>query len=682
MNLVRLEQKMKLNSNQQKAVMCDLRPTIVIAGPGSGKTHVIVNRINYMLTELHCLAHQILVVTFSKLAAEEMKERYVRQFGEAPITFGTLHSVFYRILRRSNPSRYALDQLLAEDKRKILLTQLLKEMDTDEGDEFLDGFMKHLSLMKNQLIIPNEYQPDGISKPIFIELLKRYEAYKERHGLFDFDDMLVECYYLLKNDVALCHAVGQHYRYVLVDEFQDINLVQFEILKLLVQEHQHLFVVGDDDQSIYQFRGAKPSYLLDFKKHFQNAQDIYLDVNYRCSGAILKQSLLLINQNKVRYQKQLTTPNPQGEMPQIVTCKDAKEEALHILHEITKRRKKGIPLKNMAVIYRTNIQARPVVETLLAANIPFCLRDGMISLYDQWITKDILSYLHLACSMDQTDYAYRIINKPKRYMSKANIELARKGNKPFLFNLLEIDSLTEWQKNYVQELLFDLQVLREKSLLEAIHYIRHHIGYDQYLTEYAAYRKMPALSLFEVLEDIEDSAQNYHSLEEWEEALIEMSTQIKQTAKKDATDTLTLTTMHGSKGLEFDTVFIIDVVEGSIPYHKSTSVQEIEEERRLLYVGMTRAKHKLFLYVPTQKHGKKVESSIFIDELKVNELKEHLKVGQKLRHKKLGIGKIIEVLEQKIMMVQFNNGEKRKIDSHYCLKNDIIAWEDEEDEKQ
>lgn len=676
-----MEQKMDLNTNQIKAVTCDLKPTIVIAGPGSGKTQVIVNRIYYMITKLSCPARNILVVTFSKMAAEEMKERYLHLFGDAPITFGTLHSVFYRILRKAQPSRYELEKLLLEDKRKMLLTQLLKEMDADEGDEFLEGFIKHLSLMKNQLIVPKAYQPEGIPKSVFLELLNRYEAYKERHSLFDFDDMLVECYYLLKNDSALCKAVSEHYKYILVDEFQDINLVQFEILRLIVRYHEHLFVVGDDDQSIYQFRGAKPSYLLDFKKQFNEVNEIYLDVNYRCSRSILQHSLALIKQNTVRYQKQLTTPNPKGEMPQIVYCKDAKEEAMHILHEISKRRQNGISLKQMAVIYRTNIQARPIVETLLAANISFCLRDGMLSLYDQWITKDILSYLHLSRHLDQTELAYRIINKPKRYISKVNMEIARKGKNNFLFNLLEIESLTEWQKNYIQELLFDLQVLRDKPLIEAIRYIRHHIGYDQYLNEYASYRKMPAMSLFEVLDDIEDSAQNYHSLEEWENALIDVATQIKQTTKKNMADALTLTTMHGAKGLEFDTVFIIDVVEGIIPYHKSMTLAEIEEERRLLYVGMTRAKSKLFLYVPAQKHGKTIESSLFIKELQETQLKEQFIVGKKIKHKKLGVGKIIEVLTKNMIIIEFNTGQKRKIDGQYCINNAIINWEDEDHEE-
>ena len=671
---------MKLNNNQIKAITCPLKPTIVIAGPGSGKTQVIVKRIHYMIHEMNCPSYHILVVTFSKMAAEEMKERYTQLFGQTPVTFGTLHSVFYRILRKANPTRYAIENLLMEDKQKTLLKQLLKEMATEEGEEFLDGFMKHLSLMKNQLIIPKAYEPNGISKQTFLELLNRYEAYKERQGLFDFDDMLVECFYLLKNDNTLRQAASHQYQYILVDEFQDINLVQFEILKLLVQEHQQLFVVGDDDQSIYQFRGAKPAYLLDFKKYFTDAQEIYLDVNYRCSGAILSQSLNLINQNTVRYQKKLTTPNEKGELPKIIHCKDAKEEALHILQVISNRRTAGISLSDIAIIYRTNIEARPIVEALLAANIPFSIRDGMVSLYDQWITKDILSYLHLAQDINELELAYRIVNKPKRYISKVNMEAARKGPRSFLFNLLELDTLTQWQKNYIQELLFDLQVLGEKSLIQAIQYIRQHIGYDHYLLEYAAYRKMPLQSLYDVLEDIEDSASNYDSLIEWETALVEMSQKIKQTIKKSPTDTVTLTTMHGSKGLEFDTVFIIDVVDGIIPYHKSVTKEEVEEERRLLYVGMTRAKQKLYLYVPSQKHGKAAQSSPFLEEMSEQLLKECLKIGQIIHHKKLGTGKILQVLSDYMIIVQFEKGEKRKIDSQYCINNAIISWEDEEDE--
>ena len=672
---------MKLNENQKRAITSSLDPTIVIAGPGSGKTQVICHRINYMINSLGCVPMHILVVTFSKLAAEEMKERYIQQFGNEPVNFGTLHSIFYRILRKANPTQYDLNKLLMDDKRKVLLEQLIKEAEIDEGEDFLDGFIRHLSLMKNQLIIPNDYEPSGISKSAFLQLEKRYEAYKARHGLFDFDDMLVDCYYLLKNDEQLLRMVATRYRYVLVDEFQDINLVQFEILKLIVSEHQHLFVVGDDDQSIYQFRGAKPAYLLDFKKYFKLAQEIYLNVNYRCSGAILESSLSLIEKNVNRYHKDLVTPNPYGQQPIMVACKDAREEALHIIDQIAKYKKASIPLEEMAVIYRTNLQARPIVEQLIGANIPFCLRDGMISLYDQWITKDILAYLHLAQDKNDDELLTKIINKPKRYISKVNLEIAKKSDQSTLMTLLGMETLSIWQKDYLQEFLFDLQVIKEKSLVEAIRYIRHHIGYQNYLLEYAAYRKMPAESLLEVLDDIEDSASSYDILETWEESLRQMANQLRMTPKKRQKDMLTLTTMHGAKGLEFNTVFVIDLVDGIVPYHKSLG-EEIEEERRLLYVAMTRAKEHLYLYLPRQKHGKAADISPFVQELKRSELDRKLKIGQVIYHKNLGKGTITKVLDNSIIIVQFVSGEKRKIDSIYCINNAIIAWEDDQNEKR
>ncbi len=673
---------MDLNISQKQAVTCSLGTTLVIAGPGSGKTHVIINRLHYMTSHLNCLPQHILVVTFSKLAAEEMKERYIKQYGHSLITFGTLHSVFYRILRHAMPKRYSLDALLLEDKKKSLLQYLLKDMESEEGEEFLDGFMKHLSLMQNQLISPQHYYPDGIAKDVFLELLKRYEAYKERHNLFDFDDMLVACYHLLKNDSAILKAVRAQFQYILIDEFQDINFVQFEIIRAIATGNKQLFVVGDDDQSIYQFRGAKPSFLLDFEKYFPDTKKLCLNINYRSSQHILQYALALISENQNRFQKDLSTVNPKGLLPQIITCADTKEEALHVIHTITQRKSEGIPLNDMAIIYRTNLQARPIVETLFAANIPFCLRDGMTSLYEQWITQDILCYLHLADNINQPSLALRIMNKPKRYISHATIRQISEMEGHFFMNLLSLETLSEWQKNYIQQLLFDLQVLKEKSPYEAIQYIRQQIGYDQYIIDYVAYRRMQVDSLFEVLAELEDSAKEYASYVEWECHLKEISSKVKAELKqkKHPHEALTLTTMHGAKGLEFNTVFIVDAVDGTIPHYKSKTPFELEEERRLFYVAITRAKRCLFIYLPKQKHDKDVSPSPFIDQIKIRLVEGKQKVGANIYHKSLGKGRIIEVLENNIIQIKFNNGQVRKIDSHYCIKNDIISWEDENDE--
>ena len=537
--------------------------------------------------------------------------------------------------------------------------------------------------MQNQLIESKNYYPEGISREAFINLLKHYEAFKERHQAFDFDDMLVACYYLLENDDAILKVVREQYQYILIDEFQDINEVQFRIIKKIAEAKRQIFVVGDDDQSIYQFRGARPEFLLDFKKHFPEVEEIYLDVNYRSTQTILNYSLALIEHNTKRYLKSLTTPNAKGSAPLFIPCKDAKEEALLIVNEIIKQKNEGLFLTEMAIIYRTNLQARPIVEALLAANIPFCLRDGMVSLYDQWITQDLFAYLYLAENINQPELAARIINKPKRYISNAAMQQAKQMGGHLFMNLLGLDTLTEWQKNYIQQLLFDLQVLKEKDLKNAIAYIRRNIGYDQYVMDYASFRRMPASSLLEVLDDIEDSTEGYVSFKEWENMLKTMSEQVNAQAKnKNITqEALNLMTMHGSKGLEFNTVFIIGVIDGTIPHHKSHLPAELEEERRLFYVAMTRAKENLFIYSPEERHGKNVDISPFIREIQVQLVQSKLKVGQLLYHKSLGKGMIMEILENTVILVKFNNGQVRKIDSHYAIKNAIIVWEDEIDEK-
>lgn len=674
---------MNLNEGQLKAVTCDLKPALVIAGPGSGKTHVLINRINYMIKKLQCEPRHILVVTFSKMAAIEMKERFMHTFNYGGVTFGTLHSVFFRILRRAYPNRYQMEQLLLEDKKKQVIQNLYAQMEVDEGEEFMENFLRHLSLMKNQLIDPKNYYPEGLSKEIFYKLYKAYDAYKERHGVFDFDDMLVECYQLLMQESGLLRAVQSQYQYVLIDEFQDINKVQFEIIKLLAGQKEQLFVVGDDDQSIYRFRGANPSFLLDFKSHFKETQEIFLEVNYRSTKQILKQSLALIEHNTKRYQKALSTPNELGEMPQIIQCKDSKAEALDILKKIAQLKAQGESLNEMAVIYRTNRQATPIVSELLAANISFSIRDGMTSLYDQWITKDIFSYLHLAQNINQPELALRIMNKPKRYISQVVMQKVSGMQGHLFMNLLGLEELNEWQKNDIQQLLFDLQVLKEKSLQEALRYIRTKIGYDQYVLDYAAYRKIPHTSLIEVLDDLEESAKEYASAEEWEKGLSDLAIEIKKQVREanHMDERLTLTTMHAAKGLEFKYVFIIDVVEGTIPHHKSQTVAEEEEERRLMYVAMTRAKKQLFMYVPSEKNGKEQFASCFLKEIAHSEARKHLKEGGIIYHKKLGKGRIIEVINQHVLKVCFKENQIRKIDSDFCLNNGIITWEEKRNEK-
>lgn len=666
-------EKKQLNCNQKRAVELPLGATMVIAGPGSGKTFVITERVRYMINQLQCQSQHILVITFTKAAAEEMKSRYLELMPSSGVTFGTFHSVFYRILRRFNPKRYDLEYLIGEDKKRQVIEKIYQSMETVEHDEdFIELFLEHLTLMTNQLIQPKYYHPDGISKEVFYNVFKRYEHYKEQHGLFDFDDMLVHTYHLLKNDEHVLTFYQRKYKHILIDEFQDINCVQFEIIKLLCKSHHDLFVVGDDDQSIYQFRGAKPEFLLSFEEYFNPVQKVVLDTNYRSTPHILHYSNNLIGYNMNRYEKVMHATHQEGDQPVLRYCEDAKEQAHLILNEVVKLHKEGIPLKECAIIYRTNIQARPLIEALRTVQIPFVIKDAMVTLYDQWMTKDILSYLHLAYNIEDSTRFLQIINRPTRYISKAAIEEAKRKNGSLIQNLLSSELLSAHQKDRIEELLFNLQRLKKMSLQEAIAYIRHTIGYEKYLLEYAQYRKIPSEGLINMLLELEDSANEYRNVKEWEEALYAISMSVKQSSRQKGHDALTLTTMHSAKGLEFDAVFIIDILEGVIPHSKSLSDMQIEEERRLFYVALTRAKKKLYLYIPKNRYQKKAESSPFI--LEILTPKITLKEGDCIKHKMYGKGRVIK-LEGSKAYIHFKNGQKI-VDYLYCIKHHLLYREE------
>lgn len=665
--------KTHLNENQLKAVQMPLCPTMVIAGPGSGKTHVIVQRVHYMIEQLKCSPSNILVITFTKAAAQEMQERYYKRFGENRVNFGTFHSIFFRILRLSNKSKYSLDNLLSEDKKRYIIEQIYRGLNSEEYEDFLDTFLNHLTLMKNQLIHHKYYNPDGMSKELFLEVYNKFEQYKERHNLFDFDDMLVDCYYSLKNDPGLLEYCRNKYQYVLIDEFQDINCVQFEVVRLLTEKSRNIFIVGDDDQSIYRFRGAKPEFLLGFKDYFTEAKQVVLDINYRSTPNILAASNALIAHNVERFDKKMKTYHGPIENPKVVYCANPVDQAALIVKRITDLIQSGNKYSDIAIIYRTNIQARPLLETFLSANIPFQLRDTMPTLYEHWITKDIISYLELAKDLSQADHATQIINRPSRYISKAQLNEAKALDNNILFGLLKLDSLNEWQKDPIQQLIYYLQGLKSKALKEAIHYIRKIIGYDKYVLEYANYRKIPSEGLLDTLDEIEESSQNYSSVEEWQNALYNIAMSIKQTAKSGLKEAVTLTTMHSAKGLEYKIICLIDVVDGVTPHSKSTVESQLEEERRLFYVGLTRAKERVYLYVPSTRYDKPTTISQFIDELSHPPIK--LAVGDQITHQKYGVGKVI-TLQGNQAQIAFKNNQLKTIDYNFCISKKIITMED------
>ena len=605
----------RLNDEQRVAVGHEEGPMMVLAGPGSGKTTVILCRLRRLLEEGKAAGENILVVTFTKAAAEEMKRRFPLK--NAGVTFATFHSIFFRILRKE--MNYRVDQIILEEERRNVFRSFLSKTDwqIQDHEEYISQFLQELSFMHNEQLSYGGFEPRNMPKDEFRKLYQTYERYKENNHKLDFDDMMTSCFELLQTNQRVLAEWRERFTYIMVDEFQDINKVQYACLRLLAAPRENLFVVGDDDQSIYSFRGARPDFLLEFSKHFPNSKQAILNKNYRSTDHIIGLAKRLIEKNQYRFKKNQAGVQERAGCPiTLLLAQDLTEEAEEIAVEIGKRLDDEVPAEEIAVIYRTNLQAGAFARALHRRGIPYVLKDGGSSIYDHWIVKDLLAYLHLAESEDSDSALLRIINKPKRYISKELLGDAGKMRYTLLRNLYACPTLKKWQEEQLENLQQDLQQLRKRKPYEALRYIRNVIGYDEYLTEYATYRHSSAQMLLQIADEIVELATRCPSTAAFERELEELSTQMKEQKRKRQDQTgVMLMTMHGAKGLEFESVFLPTVLQGIIPHDKSLEEDQLEEERRLFYVAITRAKEQLILSMPKERYGKDAVPSVFLEEL-------------------------------------------------------------------
>ncbi len=669
--------EMKLNIEQLKAVKHNSGPCLVVAGPGSGKTTVITARILYMINNFRIEPSKILVVTFSRAAANEMKERFKAYSKNrySDVTFGTFHSVFFRILQEYKG--YKLENLMDEQEKIIILRNIIRNNNfgiSGETEEIIE-IINEISYLKNTFIDINHYNAYSCKNDFFRQIYKKVDEIKESSMKFDYDDMLRDCFYLLKNNGKILEQIRRQYEYINVDEFQDINPVQFECIKLIASPKNNLFVVGDDDQSIYSFRGAAPDIMLDFEKYYRNAVRIILDTNYRSTGLIINAANLVISYNKNRFSKVINTVNDNGENPTIFYVDDFEKESEIIVEQVLELSKKDIDLSEIAVIYRTNLQARAIVDALVCNNIPFHALDGLSTLYNHWVYNDILGYLNLSQGYNNNDFI-RIVNKPKRYIRRDILASHAKQN-CMIDNLILEEELNYNQKNLLVELNSSLKRMKSMTAKDAIKFIRKYIGYDDYLKEYALNKGVDAIGLVETAEDIETSSKSYNTIPEFLVHINNLKTNIYKSGKNKNVDGVRLLTMHKAKGLEYETVFLIGCIDGLVPYIKDNNVSDdiIEEERRLFYVGMTRAKKRLFIISPKNRYNKKAQASRFIKEITDGKQlsKDQMKIGQRIYHKIYGEGMIEEIFSDKSkrMKISFNTVEK-ELDIETCLKNKII----------
>lgn len=606
---------MSFNSSQLTAIKHVNGPMLVLAGPGSGKTTVITQRIINLVQEEGISPSDILVITFTKAAAKEMEDRYLKLVAsdrEQRVTFGTFHGIFFKILKYAY--NFNANNIIKDEQRYDFIRGILYKykFEANDENEYINNALNEISLVKNEQISIDSYYSVNFSEEEFRILYKEYDDRLKMLRLIDFDDMLVYCYELFLKRPDILKQWQNKYKYILIDEFQDINMLQYEVVKMLALLENNLFIVGDDDQSIYRFRGAKPGIMLNFPKDYPTAKKVLLDINYRSRPEIIKGACNLIKHNTERFDKNIKSFKRSGDSIVFYEFKSLAEQNLKILSILNDAVKNNESLGDYAIITRTNLQPGYLIQKLMEYNIPFISRDAIPNIYEHWIAKDIFAYINIALGSKSRSQYLRIINRPNRYVSRSVFDREN----------VEIDDIYKYyeDKSYMLERLDDfkdqLGMLKVLSPYSAVNFILKGIGYEDYLKEYAEYRRMNFDDLKEISEEILVRSKSFKTYEDWYESIDEYKIKLKNKMEAfDPANSIVVTTMHASKGLEFENVIIPDANEDITPHKKAILEADIEEERRMFYVAMTRAKEKLYIFSCNDRFNKIHTKSRFVEEI-------------------------------------------------------------------
>ncbi len=604
---------MDFNFSQTKAIDHIEGPMLVIAGPGSGKTAVTINRVRRLIA-YGIPASNILTVTFTRAAADEMSDRFSRicSCSELPL-FGTFHSIFLMILRQYGA--YVHIHIVSErEKHAFLKSELRKfHLEMDDEDRVVSDIISEISLIKNNMLDISTYTDSCIDDDVFKCIYANYNYMLKNSDWVDYDDILLNTYTLLINNPDILEHWQHRFQYILVDEFQDVNAIQYRILRLLCLSHRNIFAVGDDDQCIYRFRGSSPAIMKQFMKDYPDCETVLLDINYRCDEQILLPSLNLISYNEDRLSKDISASQDSkaSDTFSITEFKDQSEQYKSIAQQILKSHTAGLPLSQIAILIRSAHDAPLISKQLAYSEIPCTILGKVPSKYDHFIYKDICAYLKCALGTAERSDLIRIINRPSRYISRLSIpdaDIHTCGNAMRQYYTADPDTCRRIDIFYSQ-----LSFIARLPAKAAVEYICKAIGYEHFLSEYAQDQHISPATLTDILKDIRQMAAHCSSIENLLR-LIDDNTSANAFA--DATDdAVNIMTMHASKGLEFDTVFLPNINKNIMPVSRCSSRDMIFEERRLMYVAMTRAKCHLHISFVHTIRGKQFPPSIFIGEI-------------------------------------------------------------------
>ena len=623
---------MNLNVSQAEAVCHSNGPALVLAGPGSGKTTVITCRIQYLIDHYHIPAEDILAVTFSRKAADHMKDRFFQLHqGNGLPFFGTFHSIFFMILRFAY--NLTTRNIITEAQKYAIITEETEKLSLEYEDaaEFAGSLLHEISKVKTGAVNLNSYLSSTVPPASFRILYAKYEKALADRNLIDFDDMLSLCLDLLSERSDILGYWQSRFQYILADEFQDINPIQYRILKLLALPQNNLFAVGDDDQSIYAFRGSSPGIMTQFLKDFPDAFRITLDTNYRCGKVILDKAKTMIQYNRHRLEKQQETcPETGAGKFSVCRCKTQQEEYERIAQDIEQLLKDGADLEEIAVLVRRSLEMPWLLQVLANHGIGADTVSGAGVARNHFIAGDFQAYQRLAAGFAgrrtpdvsglspgssneisspeniQKDLS-RIINKPSRFITKKTLQqVFEKEHTSAVSALCEFERLlckNPHKQEAVRRLAYHLQVMANLSPFAQLQYLRFSVGYEKYLKELAGKTHRSVDSYMVFMETLAARLSNSSS----------ESNLIGSAVPDVSRPKIRLLTMHASKGLEFQHVFIPDVNEDVLPAGKAETAEMIEEERRIFYVAMTRASRSLRIYYAETIRSKKAAPSRFLD---------------------------------------------------------------------
>ncbi|MBD8067486.1 UvrD-helicase domain-containing protein [Bacillus sp. PS06] len=620
---------LSLDTSQYHAVTANDGPLLIVAGAGSGKTRVLTSRTAYLIKERNIDPKQIMLVTFTTKAASEMKERLIKYAGLTnqqinSLVTGTFHSIFYKIITFHEPNRWRRNNLLKWDYQKEqIIKEAARELALDEKEFAFDQALQLIGFWKNTLLPPDLVKPKDQWEERVLYMYRHYEKKKLEHQLFDFDDMLVGCYYLFKEQPDILTRYQERFSHFLIDEFQDINKVQYETIKLLSESTRNLCVVGDDDQSIYAFRGSDPTFMLDFEKDYPTAKIVTLSQNYRSTHSIVATAHKVVTRNQRRREKIISASFDNTTTPLLFFPFDEEEEATMIVTDIKEKIKNGANPTDFAILYRTHTAARAIFERLSQSNLPFKMEQDSDSFYNRRTVRGLLAYLHLSIDPNDTKAIGSVLSS---LFLKQNVLNDLKA-----FSILDDCSLVEaleklttihpFQQKKLQKIVPLFARLKNLSPLSAIEMIEKDMGFGEYMKK----NGNEGNTIERGSDDIRDlkvvakKFKEVNDLLEHVDHMNAMNIEMKQLSKH-YTDAIQLLTIHRSKGLEYKHVYLLGTVDGSIPHDfaldslRNGDRDSLEEERRLLYVAMTRAEHSLTLSVPEMRRNKLAQPSRFIKE--------------------------------------------------------------------